>query len=342
MDDKRKLEIYEKALDWIAESSSSRSDLYNILNGVLGMRDDEILEEHFSSLSDFMDFEKNLKINAFISHERNSLVISLPTDAMNLGTKLSSIGVGLRDPLLITDEEDSSIRIKLMTENNTGCHLIKLFGVKDTLRDVIETIQRIMNSPDEIWNELRNRLVVDQYSDHKQLLEDVSELTQQVGEYKSSFFFPLTGSLDDGCGNTDDISNRYLLFFKDEIEELVEKEQNDDVNNMKEYFDEDDNARAKMVTAKWGITEINGVLYGKVDFRLREPFTPEEKEIVREWITGQNSDGFGEGLEQREIETEDGDLYVSMWNFSDDYFVYDETEMAAYLAGQRFSGGISQ
>ena len=67
----------------------------------------------------------------------------------------------------------------------------------------------------------------------------------------------------------------------------------------------------------------------------------EEKEKVRDWIEGQNSDGFGEGLEQREIETEDGDLFVSMWNFGDDYFVYDEEELAAHLAGQSI-GGISQ
>ena len=51
-------------------------------------------------------------------------------------------------------------------------------------------------------------------------------------------------------------------------------------------------------------------------------------------IVGQNSDGFGEGLEQREIPTEDGDLFVSMWNFGDDYFVYDEEEMKAHLSGE--------
>ena len=46
----------------------------------------------------------------------------------------------------------------------------------------------------------------------------------------------------------------------------------------------------------------------------------------------------GEGLEQRPIETEDGDLYVSMWNSGDDYFMYDEDEMNDYLAQQQ--GGV--
>ena len=55
-------------------------------------------------------------------------------------------------------------------------------------------------------------------------------------------------------------------------------------------------------------------------------------------MSGQNSDGFGEGLEQRPIETEDGDLYVSMWS-SDHYFIYDENEMNEFLSQQQ-SGGM--
>ena len=75
-----------------------------------------------------------------------------------------------------------------------------------------------------------------------------------------------------------------------------------------------------------------------MEFRLKEPFTDEEKVAVKEWVTGQNSDGLGEGFEQRPIETEDGDLYVSMWNDGDDYFMYDEDEMSDYLAQQ---GGMT-
>ena len=41
MEDKRKLELYEKALDWITENSTSRADLYNTLSEVLGMSDDK-------------------------------------------------------------------------------------------------------------------------------------------------------------------------------------------------------------------------------------------------------------------------------------------------------------
>ena len=341
MEDKRKLELYEKALDWITENSTSRADLYDTLSEGLGMSDEEIIDAQFSTLTGFMDNEFDLQISAFVQSGGNCLVIPLPTNHYNLGTKLGSIGLGVNDPLLITDDSDAPVRVKLMTETSTGCHFIKLFNKNDNLMDISNTIQRVMNTVEEIRPELRRRLVDGKYHNSEELLDDMAELTSQVGEYKKTFYFPLTGTLDDGFGSTDTVSNRYLRDFKSEIAELIEKEQSNDLNNMKDYFDEDENARQKMVSAKWGIEELNQTLYGKVDFRLRVPFTAEEQEKVRDWIVGQNSDGFGEGLEQREIETEDGDLFVSMWNFGDDYFVYDEEEMAAHFAGQNL-GGMSQ
>lgn len=59
MKNERKAEVLDKALDWIAESASSRSDLYSTLREILELSDEEILELHFTSLKDFMDNEKS-------------------------------------------------------------------------------------------------------------------------------------------------------------------------------------------------------------------------------------------------------------------------------------------
>lgn len=72
--------------------------------------------------------------------------------------------------------------------------------------------------------------------------------------------------------------------------------------------------------------EVGGELYGVIRTGLREPFSPEEE---KEWIdelTGQAADGFGEGLEQRGIKTDDGDIYVSFWHSGNDYFMENETD----------------
>ena len=63
----------------------------------------------------------------------------------------------------------------------------------------------------------------------------------------------------------------------------------------------------------------------------------EEKEL-KAWISGQNSDGFGEGLEQQEFEIDGGEGYLSFWNSGDNYFIKNETEFRQYLNNQTMGG----
>ena len=279
-------------------------------------------------------------ITAVVNNKGNTLVVDLPRDRMDLDTKLYSIGQELSHNTPITDDSDSDITVKLLADSDIGTHLIKLFNDSHTLRDVNNLTHAVMNAPDEVKEAIESDILNDQYSTPDELIEDVKKQTFEAGQYTETFYFPLVGRLEDEEYDDEyEVGNPFLMDYKWDIDELVEKEQDADLGDMKDYFYDDDNAQAKMVTARWGIAEKNGILYGKVDFKLREPFTAEEKEKVKDWVCGQNSDGFGEGLEQRPIETEDGDLYVSMWSSGDDYFIYDENEMNEYLSQQQ-SGGM--
>ena len=77
------------------------------------------------------------------------------------------------------------------------------------------------------------------------------------------------------------------------------------------------------------------VLFGSIHIHLKEPLTDAETVALKEWISGQNSDGLGEGFEQHPIESEDGDLYISYWHSCDNYFLYDAEEMDEYLDRQQ-------
>ena len=48
---------------------------------------------------------------------------------------------------------------------------------------------------------------------------------------------------------------------------------------------------------------------------------------LTEWLSGQFSDGWGEGLEQKEIRVDDGELYISFWDSSDRFFIQPEDEL---------------
>ena len=256
------------------------------------------------------------------------------------GHFILSIGQELSHNTPVTDDSESAITVKLSADSDIGVHMIKLFNDSHTLRDVNNLANAVMNAPDEVKEALESDILNDQFSTPDELIENVKKQTFEAGQYTETFYFPLVGMLEDEEYDDEyEVGNPFLMDYKWDISELVEKEQDADLGDMKDYFYDDDNAQAKMVTARWDVAEKNGRLFGKVDFKLREPFTAEEKEKVREWVRGQNSDGFGEGLEQRPIETEDGDLYVSMWNSGDDYFIYDENEMNNYLSQQQ-SGGM--
>lgn len=285
-----------------------------------------------------------MMLTALVQHKGNTLVVDLPRDRIDLEMKIRSVGIKrLSDQIhIIDDEEKSDVSVKLFGESEMGQHLSLLFNKNHTLFEVNKTLQFVVNSIEDIRDDLEMNIIHDQYDTPAELIRDIERMTDEVGRFTETFYFPLVGNMeDDEDGEQYEVGNRYLRYYEYEIRELLQKEQDLDGANMKDFFYDDDNAQKKMVSCKWDIVDRNNTLYGKVEFRLKEPFTAEEKELVRDWCIGQAADGLGESAEQRPIETEDGDLYVSMWNSSDDYFMYDEDEMNDYLAQQQ-GGVISQ
>lgn len=283
-------------------------------------------------------------LTALVQYSRGSLILNLPRDRYDLALKLDSIGITKKfwDKLRIADDEDNEFGVKLFGENDIGKHLSLIFTENDTIFDVNKTLQILENSIEEIRDDMEMNIVHDQYDTPAELIADIERMTDEVGRFTETFYFPLIGNMDedDGYGQYE-VDNSLLQCYEWDIRNLLQKEQDLDGTDMKDFFFDDDNLQKKMVSCKWDVVEQNDTLYGKVDVRLKEPITAEEKEVLREWIIGQNADGLGESLEQRPIETEDGDLYVSMWNGGADYFMYDEDEMNDHLAQQQ-GGGISQ
>ncbi len=92
------------------------------------------------------------------------------------------------------------------------------------------------------------------------------------------------------------------------------------------YYDEDSPVNEKVFAAFPSVEVRNGELVGVLTCQLTEPLTDSEMAEFQDWWSGQASDGWGEGFEQREIKTDAfGTIYVSFWNSSDSWQI--EAEM---------------
>ena len=127
--------------------------------------------------------------------------------------------------------------------------------------------------------------------------------------------------------NQMEITPAEAVSFEDAILAAISKEnrlfEND--RGLAEYIH--DEALNKKVYSLYPSVEIvDGELWGVMTAGLKEHLSGEETAELLEFVTGQNSDGYGEGLEQRPIKTPDGEIYVSFWN-NENYSLKLEQEM---------------
>lgn len=271
-------------------------------------------------------------LSAIITNKDKTAVVEFPMDLYKLYQDLHDIGYQAGPHRIkLTDNEEDDIRVKLYSDNDFGNHLIRLFNETDTLEDVHTVVGAISIAPDEVKEQLEEYVLHDQLDTKEELFGILKELKEANAPIVTTFYCPLSGQFyDTEDGGMNDVDGRYLSDYQDEIQERLEREQNPDFE-LGDYITDHPTANAKLKMAVWSVEEIGGVLYGRIDCRSAESFTAEEIVAIKDGITGQNSDGFGEGFEQREIPTDDGDMYVSFWHPGDDYFIYTQEEMDEYI-----------
>ena len=101
-----------------------------------------------------------------------------------------------------------------------------------------------------------------------------------------------------------------LLEYETAIRDAVENDTRDFGGDLMQYYHEDDSVRGKVVTAIPSVEVHGNKLCGCLTVELKEPLLDDEQTVLCNYISGQYSDGWGEGFEQREIDVGDGKLYV--------------------------------
>ena len=154
------------------------------------------------------------------------------------------------------------------------------------------------------------------------------------------FYSPLTAEFSPDEPDWEDESyNEYegypmdghdLLQYADAVDEAVKKDIADFNGDLMQYYHEDDSVRQKVVSAVPSVEIHGNKLCGCLNVELRESLNEGEQAVLCDYISGQYSDGWGEGFEQRDIRVEDGTLAVHFWQHHDFELKRDVPDMTEF------------
>ena len=119
-----------------------------------------------------------------------------------------------------------------------------------------------------------------------------------------------------------------LCDYQDEILAAIERECLDEEGNrgLAVYLD-NELLKRKVFSMNPTVEKWDGRLWGVLEVQSYGALSDAEmKGVMEEW-SGQESDGWGEGFEQREIKIEAGELCISFWSSDRDFFIKTEQEL---------------
>jgi len=171
-----------------------------------------------------------------------------------------------------------------------------------------------------------------------QIVEGARKIQAPLPTETMSFYCPLMVSVEDGDNwNLVEGDPDLLVYHEDEIRDALKCEVPEG-KNMTDYLPEE--LKPKIASMEWDVAKVQGKLYGSISCEQRAPLTADEQANLVDWISGQNSDGLGEGFEQHPVSTEYEELYVDLWHSGDDYFVLPAEEFFQQLQEQSLPGMV--
>ena len=116
---------------------------------------------------------------------------------------------------------------------------------------------------------------------------------------------------------------------------LRERRPEEVARGLMKYYSENDGVEQKVRALQFGAETRDGKLWGVAECRVVGKLTPEELELLKDYVSGQASDGFGEGFEQHAIKFSDGEMYAHLWSCNNNWSIQTEQEQfyPVYVSG---------
>lgn len=146
------------------------------------------------------------------------------------------------------------------------------------------------------------------------------------------------GSLEEYPAELDQCT---VLSYHDQILAAIFKERRPEETErgLMKYYHGDDSVNHKVKSLFFTVEQVGSQLMGIAECRVQGDMKDAELEQLKEYTSGQASDGFGEGFEQRPIKIGESELYVSLWNSNRSWSIMtqDELEQGQQMGGMQLS-----
>ncbi|MFI3227293.1 MAG: antirestriction protein ArdA [Clostridia bacterium] len=131
------------------------------------------------------------------------------------------------------------------------------------------------------------------------------------------------------CDYEEELDSSELCGYEDELHEFL-TDYSDHVpekRGLMEYYGEKDSVNAKVQSFFFEFEQIGREVYGVAVCQIKAPLDQKELTVLKDYITGQAADGFGEGLEQQDFKLGGRNVNISLWNSDNDWEIKTADEM---------------
>ena len=121
-----------------------------------------------------------------------------------------------------------------------------------------------------------------------------------------------------------------ILSYHDSILAAIVKERRPEETErgLMKYYPKNDSVNQKVHSFFFTVEQIGAKLMGVAECRIQGSLSEAELEQLKDYVSGQASDGFGEGFEQHPLKTGNGEIYVSLWSSDKDWSIMTPDELA--------------
>ena len=157
----------------------------------------------------------------------------------------------------------------------------------------------------------------------------IEQRMREEATLEMKLYVPLkVEELDREMGDTYEVEGEpYLREIKKQVDSYNLE---DGERGLARYFGKDNISRNKVYSIKPDVEMVRDTMMGVVAIKMTKPLTQTEIDDLKDYVTGQFSDGWGESFEQHEIQVSGGEIYVHFWD-SEEYYINTDEEMEQML-----------